>query len=354
MKQTALYDMHIKYNGQMVDFAGYNLPVTYTSLKEEHLAVRKAAGIFDVSHMAEIKLTGTDAINTVSLISTNAMAKLEPGKVRYTLMLNESGGVVDDMLVYNYGNDTYWLVVNAANHEKDFNWVKSNLVGNTVITDVSSEISQIALQGPKSNDILTPLAAALPAKYYTFLETTIQDMPCMISQTGYTGSFGYEIYFKNEYATRLWELLIEHGKPHNLALCGLGSRDTLRLEAAMPLYGHEMDDTSNPYEASLDFAIKTKKEFIGKTALLAKPVNRTRRGLKVTGKGIVRENTLLYAAPDSTTPIGTVTSGTFLPYMDGAYAMALIDKSTENTTLYAEVRGRRITCEFTELPFYKL
>lgn len=356
-KKTPLYDVHLEWGGKIVPFAGYLLPVQYQGIIEEHLAVREAAGLFDVSHMGELLFTGADALQTLNRLCSNEFSDMKEGRVRYSPMLNPQGGVIDDLLVYKMAQDRYLMVVNAANREKDVAWILGHLVGDTRAEDISDEMAQLALQGPASKAILTKLVPEerLPKGYYTFVDQVdVAGIPCLISRTGYTGSFGYELYCQAGKAPALWKALMEAGRDQGLVPCGLGARDTLRLEAAMPLYGHEMNDEVSPLETGLDFAVKMQKEdFIGKQALLdrGEPAV-TRVGLKVTGRGIIREDAPLFAGAAQ---VGRTTSGTHLPYLKAAYAMALVEKgsSVPGTVLEAEVRGRRIAAEVVELPFYK-
>lgn len=355
-QKTPLYDTHVALGGKMVPFASYLLPVQYSGIIEEHLAVRQAAGHFDVSHMGELSLKGKDAVKTLNELLSNDFSTLKDGRVRYSPMLNPEGGIMDDLLVYRLSEEHYWMVVNAANREKDANWVRTHLLGDTSMEDISDRISQIALQGPRSKEILEKLTRPeeLPTGYYTFREKVyVAGVSCLLSRTGYTGSFGYELYCSAENVQMLWTKLLEVGKEYGLIPCGLGARDTLRLEAGMPLYGHEMTEDITPFEAGLDFAVKMQKEtFIGKDALLKRgEPARVRVGLKVVGRGIIREEAPLFIEGKE---IGESTSGTHLPYLKGAYAMALIDKQYKEpgTHVTAEVRGRKIEAEVVPLPFY--
>jgi aminomethyltransferase len=356
-RKTPLYQTHVALGGKMVPFAGYLMPVQYSDIIAEHLAVREAVGLFDVSHMGEVLLTGSDALNTLNQLCSNDFTNMLDGRVRYSPMLNAQGGVIDDLLVYRLNETSYWMVVNASNREKDVNWMKEHLLGDTKLEDISDSIAQIALQGPKSKEMMALLAKAedIPQKYYTFVEKAeVAGVPCLLSRTGYTGSYGYELYCDAKDAEELWNKLLEAGKQFGILPCGLGARDTLRLEAAMPLYGHEMDDDVSPLETGLDFAVKMqKKDFIGKAAILKKGEPRiTRVGLKVTGRGIVREGCPVYMGERK---IGKTTSGTHLPYLKGAYAMALVHKtdSEPGNQVTVVVRGRTIEAEIVSLPFYK-
>ncbi len=357
-QKTPLYETHVKYGGKIVPFAGYLLPVQYgTGVIAEHMAVRTACGLFDVSHMGEILCTGRDAVKNLNHLLTNDYTTMYDGQARYSPMCNEKGGVVDDLIVYKVRDDHYFIVVNAANKDKDFQWMKQHAFGDAVFTDISSEVAQIALQGPKAETILRKLVSEedIPKKYYSaYFHKEIGGMDCIISKTGYTGEDGFEFYLAAEEAPKLWEILLETGKEDGLIPCGLGARDTLRLEAAMPLYGHEMNDEITPFETGLGSFVKMQKEtFIGKEALQERGTPAVKRvGMKVTGRGIIREHADLYAGEKK---IGVTTSGTHCPYLKMPVAMALldVDYAKEGTAVEAEVRGRRVAAEVTALPFYK-
>lgn len=357
-RKTPLYDVHVEEGGKIVPFAGYLLPVQYGSgVIKEHMAVREQAGLFDVSHMGEVLFTGPTALDTLNHLLTNDYSNMPINKVRYGVMCTADGGTIDDLVVYKFGEESYLVVVNAANREKDFAHMSQNLLPGTKAEDISDTVAQLALQGPKAPAILKKLLPEdqIPKGYYTALPNVeIQGMKCMISRTGYTGELGYEIYTSNEDAPKLWKVLREAGEEFGLIPCGLGARDTLRLEAAMPLYGHEMDETITPLEAGLDFGVKlNKEEFIGKDALVAAGApKRVRVGLEVVGRGIVREHQDVYLDQEK---IGQTTSGTHCPYLGKAIAMALLDAAhtAEGTELEVDVRGRRVAVKIVPLPFYK-
>lgn len=357
-RKTPLYEVHVAAGGKIVPFAGYLLPVQYrTGVIAEHMAVRTKAGLFDVSHMGEVLYTGKDALQNLNMLMTNDFTNMYDGQVRYSPMCNEEGGMIDDLIVYKYHAEKYMVVVNAANREKDVAWMQAHRFGAVEIADISDSLAQIALQGPLSEEIMARLAKddSIPKKYYSFVPVcSVGGIPCIVSQTGYTGEFGYELYVENARAIELWDLLLETGKEMGLIPCGLGARDTLRLEAAMPLYGHEMDDAVTPLETGLGFAVKLQKtDFIGKKAIEAKmPLTRKRVGLEVTGRGIVREHEKVFANGKE---IGHTTSGTHCPYLGKPFAMALLDAAyaAPGTVAQAEVRGKRIAVEVVELPFYK-
>ncbi|MCD8075026.1 MAG: glycine cleavage system aminomethyltransferase GcvT [Lachnospiraceae bacterium] len=355
-KTTPLYETHKNSGGRMVPFAGYLMPVQYeTGVIAEHMAVRKACGLFDVSHMGEITCIGPDALKLLNHLLTNDFTNMYDGQARYSVMCYEDGGCVDDLIVYKVRKEHYFIVVNAANKDKDFSWMKAHEEGDAVFTDISDTVAQIAVQGPKAKTVLGRLLPEehFPARYYSAnFDAVIGGMKCVISKSGYTGSDGYELYLAAEDAPTMWKLLLKTGKEDGVIPCGLGARDTLRLEAGMPLYGHEMDETITPLEAGLNFAVKMSKEdFIGKAALAQKELTRTRVGLKVTGRGIVREHMPVY---QGNVQVGITTSGTQAPYLGYPVAMALVDVAASHpgTKLTADVRGRSVEMEVIPLPFY--
>lgn len=356
-KKTPLYERHVACGGKIVPFAGYLLPVQYEDISKEHMAVRQNAGLFDVSHMGEVMFSGPDALASLNYLFTNDFTSMTDGRVRYSPLCNENGGIVDDMILYRFTQNHYMAVPNAANRQKAVDFITAHISGDVKVEDVSDSFAQLALQGPKSRNIMQKLAGAesVPEKYYTFVKNAqVAGVDCIVSRTGYTGEIGYELYCQPGDAESLWDALLEAGQDDGLIPCGLGARDTLRLEAAMPLYGHEMNDEISPLETALHFAVKmTKPDFVGKSAIEARGEPKIARvGLRVTGRGIVREDCPVYIDGEK---IGMTTSGTFLPYLNGAYAMALvaITHTTPGTIVEADVRGRRVTAEIVPLPFYQ-
>ncbi|NLN84034.1 MAG: glycine cleavage system aminomethyltransferase GcvT [Firmicutes bacterium] len=357
--KTPLYDHHVALGGKMVPFAGYSMPIQYsTGIIKEHMAVREAAGIFDVSHMGEAIFEGPDATANVCRFLSNNVTTLKVGEVRYSPILNHEGGFVDDCIIYRMANDRFMLVINASNHEKDMKWFRDNLFGDVELKDRSEDIGEVAIQGPKSTEILARLVSDedIPHGFFTFKEKVLlAGVEVLISHTGYTGETGYEIYSRREDIVKVWEALLEAGQDLGLIPAGLGARDTLRLEAGMVLYGQEINEEITPQEVGLGFFVKKNKAggFIGKEALdnLPRP-EKIRVGLKVTGRGIVRDNIKVFAGDKE---IGHTTSGTHSPYFGYGIAMARIDRkySKVGTELEAEVRGRRIPVEVVKLPFYK-
>lgn len=346
-KRTPLYDMHIKYGGKIVDFAGYDLPIQYSSIINEHLAVRKEAGLFDVSHMGEILLTGEGALSSLNYLLANDFSNMVTNQVRYSMMLYPNGTIVDDVLVYKM-EDSYLVVVNACNKDKDYQWINSNLQPKTTAVDMSEHFAQVALQGPLAESVMGELInlKLINTKNYTFSKDIMfNGAKCIISRTGYTGEKGFEIYSNINDAELVWESIMATGK---VKPCGLGARDTLRLEAAMPLYGHELSDTIMANETGLDFSIKMNKDFIGRNALLNTPPKYKRIGIIVQDRGIAREGNIVY---QDNSEIGYITSGTMSPLTNKAIAMArvLIDSECDNLTV--DVRGRRLKAQISNLPF---
>ncbi|EOI05111.1 glycine cleavage system T protein [Enterococcus moraviensis ATCC BAA-383] len=357
--KTPLYDAHLEAGGKMVSFAGYTLPVQYkgSGVIKEHLAVRNQVGLFDVSHMGEVVYEGKDALANLQYVLTNDFSNLEIGRVRYALMCNDNGGVIDDLLVYKCSDDKYLVVVNAANRAKDVSWMKQHLFGEVTFSDQSDQYVQLALQGPNAKEMIGQLIKEedIPKKYYSFTEhADVGGVSCILSRTGYTGEFGYELYCRPEDGVTLWHLLLETGKSLGIIPCGLGARDTLRLEAGMPLYGHEMNEEITPLETDLSFAVKMqKKDFIGKKAIIERGEPKiTRIGLQLTDRGIVREGADVYFNEKK---IGQTTSGTMCPYINKACAMALVEKESVviGSLIEVEVRGKKIAAEVVEIPFVK-
>jgi aminomethyltransferase len=305
--------------------------------------------------MGEFIISGADALSNLERILSNVFSNMETGRVRYTLMCNEEGGVVDDLVVCKMDEGRYMLVVNAANRDKDAAWIKARLSGADVsFQDASDSFAQIAFQGPASDSILASVSKTIPEKYYTLIEKgTVAGINCIVSRTGYTGEKGFELYCPPEKAENLWERLLVAGKDAGLVPCGLGARDTLRLEASMPLYGHELNEDITPFEAGLGFAVRMDKaDFTGKKALAGKETpRRIRTGLRVTGRGIIRENSQVFFEGK---PAGKTTSGTFCPWLKEAFAMALLDAAIAKpgTPVTVDVRGRLVEAETRALPFY--
>ena len=357
-KRTPLYDAHVRAGGKMVEFGGFEMPVQYrTGVIKEHMAVRTACGLFDVSHMGEVLLTGPDAVKNLNHLLTNDYTVMADGQARYSPMCNEQGGTVDDLIVYKIRDDHYFIVVNASNKDKDVAWIRGHVFGDVTVEDVSDAYGQIALQGPLAEKILGRLTEAenIPAENYTALwDRNVGGVNAVVSRTGYTGSDGFELYVAAGDTETLWEKLLEAGAEDGLIPCGLGARDTLRLEASMPLYGHELSDTISPLTAGLGMFVKMdKEEFIGKEALERQGTPASRRvGLKAIGRGILREHQDVYADGKR---IGVTTSGTHCPYIGAPLAMAILDVAYKapGTRVEVDVRGRMVEAEVVKMPFYR-
>jgi aminomethyltransferase len=352
-KKTPLYDLHVELKGNIVPFAGYLLPVNYPDgILFEHRLVRGKAGLFDVSHMGELILEGPDALANLQYLVTNDYRNLEIGSVRYGVLVKEDGTTVDDLLVYKMLEEKYFIVVNASNTDKDDAWIRSHLFGDVTLKNVSDGIGEIALQGPLAKEILSKICDDLPEKYYTFKDyVDVAGIQCMVSATGYTGEAGYEIYCKAKETDKLFRAVLEAGKDEGLQACGLGCRDTLRLEAAMPLYGHELSEEITPVESGLKSFVKLDKEkFIAQDAL-SHASKRRRIGLELVDRGIAREHTPVLVDGKE---VGFVTSGTMSPTLGKAIAMAIVDIDMIDAPVFQlDVRGRILTAKRTPLPFYK-
>ena len=358
MCETALHDWHAEHGARLVEFAGWQMPVQYTTIIEEHHAVRKAAGLFDIAHMGRLVFTGPDAGALLDRVLTNDVTKLAVGQIRYALVCNEQGGILDDVLVYRFSNH-YLLVVNASNREKIVAWIDQHRGGfNANVIDRTHDDFMLALQGPKSIDILNPLAEAdvSALKYYHGIETNVCDVAATVSRTGYTGEDGFEVIVPVEQAATVWRKIFDAGQPHGLLPTGLGCRDTLRMEAAMPLYGHEMDETVDPFTVGLGFGVKLKAgDFIGREALIAKKSEaplRKRVGLELQGKRIAREGAELFVGEKR---VGEVTSGTFSPTLERTIAMGYLspEHAELGSAVEVDIRGKRTPANVVEMPFYR-
>ncbi|HEV7519445.1 MAG TPA: glycine cleavage system aminomethyltransferase GcvT, partial [Thermoanaerobaculia bacterium] len=317
LKRTPLYECHREAGGKMVPFAGWEMPVQYSGVMEEHRAVRTAAGLFDVSHMGEIRVRGAGALGLLQRLTPNDIAKLAPGRAHYSGLLTERATYVDDLLIYRLGDEDFLVVVNASNADRDFAWIASRNENAAEVTNASDDYALLALQGPKALAILAPLASldVSTLRYYGFAQGEVAGVPALISRTGYTGEDGVELYLAPADAPAVWRRLLAAGAPHGLVPAGLGARDTLRLEAGMALYGHEIDDTTTPLEAGLAWVVKLGKgDFLGREVLAfqqAEGVKRKLVGFEVLGRGIGRQGHAVLDAAGN--PVGTVTSGTWSP-----------------------------------------
>lgn len=356
--RTPLFDWHVAHGGRMVEFGGWDMPVQYTGIIEEHQAVRHAAGLFDISHMGRLRFTGPDACRFLDYVLTNDVARLQPGQVRYSLVCNEQGGVLDDVLVYRL-DGAYWLVVNASNRLKIVDWLQRHRPAFDVqMEDLTAATGMIALQGPQAAAALDDEDARRlkSLKYYTAFAGTTLSSSSVLSRTGYTGEDGCELIVPAELLRPVWEQLLARGASSGLRPCGLGARDTLRLEAAMPLYGHELTENVDPFTAGLAFAVKLDKpDFLGRQALaaIAQRTDRSVRvGLKLGGRRIAREGCPVFAGSER---IGEVTSGGYSPTREQPIAMAYVapHAAAVGTNVEIEIRGKREAATVAALPFYK-
>lgn len=359
LKRTPLYEQHRQLGARLVEFGGWEMPVQYSGILDEHRAVRTQAGLFDVSHMGEFKVTGAGALAFLQHLVPNDVARLAINQALYTQLCQPDGGVVDDLLIYHLAETDYMLVVNAGNIDKDFAWVQQHSQGFEVsIVDQSGATGLIALQGPAALAILQPLTGVdLSAiAYYHCAPGLVNATSCLISRTGYTGEDGFELYCSAEDAVELWTGLLAAGQAHGLLPAGLGARDTLRLEAAYCLYGHELDEATNPLEATLGWTVRLAKgDFIGHDALAkvkAEGLKRKLVGVEMVERGVCRGG---YAIYDGDTQIGTLTSGAPSPTLNKNIGMGYVETAhaVPGKTVQIDIRGRRTAAQVVALPFYK-
>lgn len=358
MQVTAFNRIHKQLGAKMVEFAGFEMPIEYSGIKDEHMTVRESVGVFDVSHMGEFWVKGPNALELVQRVTTNDVAKLDLGQAQYSCFPNGKGGIVDDLLVYHYGYEKYLLVVNAANIDKDWNWVVSQNTGGAILENASPAISQLAIQGPKACATLQKLTNInlSEIKYYTFITGAIGGVgDVIISATGYTGSGGFELYFGNEFAEQMWNAIFEAGAEFGIKPIGLAARDTLRLEMGYCLYGNDIDDSTSPIEAGLGWIVKFNgHHFIDKDFLFMQSregVERKLRGFEMIDRGIPRHD---YELTDKDgNVIGRVTSGTMSPVLNKGIGMAYVHKaySAIGTEVYLNVRGKALKAKIVKMPF---
>ena len=357
MKKTKFYDIHVKNGAKIVEFAGYQMPIQYSSIIAEHKTVRTSVGVFDVSHMGEVFIRGDEALDFVQEITINDASKLNDGRVQYSAMCYEDGGIVDDLLVYRISKNKFMLVINGANIEKDVNWMKGNNKFDVEVDDQSDNYSLLAIQGPDSRKTLQKICDTnLDIEYYHFFDAKVAGVEMIVSRTGYTGELGYEIYFKGDekIAGDVWNKLFDAGKEFNIKPIGLAARDSLRLEMGFCLYGNDIDKTTNPLEAGLGWITKLKKEsFIGKEALLKVKENGLKRKLvpiSTSEKVFPRHG---YGLSVSGKKIGTVTSGTVSPVLDKAISLGYVDAeyAFEGASVNFMIRGKEVPANVVTLPF---
>jgi aminomethyltransferase len=359
MKEIALTNKHISLGAKMVPFAGYNMPVQYEGINAEHATVRQGVGVFDVSHMGEFILKGENALDLIQRVSSNDASKLYDGKIQYSCLPNETGGIVDDLLIYRIDEKTYMLVVNASNIEKDWNWIQQYNTNGVEMHNISDKTSLLAVQGPKAAEALQSLTSVDlgSMEYYTFNKGQFAGVDnVIISATGYTGAGGFEIYFDNEHADQIWDAIFEAGKSHNIKPIGLGARDTLRLEMGFCLYGNDIDDTTSPIEAGLGWITKFSKTFTNSESLLAQKeagVKKKLVGFEMIDRGIPRHDYEIVDADGNV--IGKVTSGTQSPSLQKAIGMGYVAKefAKEGSDIYINIRNNKIKAKVVKFPFYK-
>ncbi|HVU16962.1 MAG TPA: glycine cleavage system aminomethyltransferase GcvT [Candidatus Didemnitutus sp.] len=359
LQTTPLNAFHRRHGGRMVDFAGWDMPVQYRSILEEHKVVRTKAGMFDVSHMGEADVKGPEALKFLQHLVTNDCSKLFPGRILYTVMCYADGGVVDDLLVYMRGADDYFLCINAGNIAKDIAWMQEQAKGfNCTVTNRSADYGQLAIQGPQAVTIVQPLTKTDLAgiKYYHFSDGAVADVKCLISRTGYTGEDGVELYCAAADTEKLAEAILSAGAATGLELAGLGARDSLRLEAGFPLYGHEITDQISPISAGLGWVVKFDKgPFVGSEPLKAEKSAGPKRKIvffKTGDRRIVRAGSPVIS--DSGTVVGSVVSGTLSPMLNEAIGSALVDAAAMAGPLAVEIRGAKINLSLVKPPFVPL
>jgi aminomethyltransferase len=359
MKNTALSDKHVQLGARMVPFAGYNMPVQYAGINVEHETVRKGVGVFDVSHMGEFILKGAKALDLIQRVTSNDASKLYDGKVQYSCLPNEDGGIVDDLLVYRIDEKTYMLVVNASNIEKDWNWISKFNTEGVEMKDISDRTALLAVQGPKAADTLQSLTDINlgSMEYYTFKKGTFAGIDnVLLSATGYTGAGGFEIYVDNKDAEKLWNAVFEAGAAFGIKPIGLGARDTLRLEMGFCLYGNDIDDVTSPLEAGLGWVTKFSKNFTNSDALLRQKQEGTKRklvGFEMIDRGIPRHDYEIVDADGNV--IGKVTSGTQSPSLQKAIGMGYVKNefAKEGTEIFIDIRDNKVKAKVVKPPFYK-
>jgi aminomethyltransferase len=355
-KNTPLFDRHIELGGNMVSFGGYLLPTHYSGINLEHLGVRSKAGLFDVSHMGEFIISGSDAESFLQKVTVNDVASLSVGQAQYSAMCYANGGMIDDILVYKKKNE-FMLVVNAANNEKDLDWLKSHAKGDIRIENMSDDISLVAIQGPRSRNILQTLTDSnlTNIEFYHFVEGRLNGKKAIISRTGYTGELGFEIYAKSDDIGEIWDAIMKAGQDKGLEPAGLGCRDTLRMEMKLALYGNDIDDTTNPIEAGLGWITRLgKTDFMGKKALLEAKANVTRRlvCLEMTERAIPRQGYTILMNDQS---VGIITSGTMSPSLETGIGIGYVNRPFDKsgTELLVDIRGRMKSAVVVKPPFYK-
>jgi aminomethyltransferase len=358
LKATPLNAVHRRLGARMVDFGGWDMPVQYSGILEEHHAVRRSVGVFDVSHMGEVEIRGPEALALVEYVTCNNASRLKPGQIQYSGLLYESGGFVDDILVHNVGNGQYFLCVNASNQQKDYEHIRDANRWNAVVEFASERYAQIAVQGPRALETLQKLSSIqlTSIRRYNFRDGEVAGMPARVARTGYTGEDGFEIYITPEAAPAIWDGIFDAGQEFGVKPCGLGARNTLRLEAAMALYGHEIDASTTPLEAGLDWIVDMdKRDFAGRAALERQRTEGVRRrliGFEMRGRGIARDGHEVFVEGRSA---GRVTSGGPSPTLNKNIGLCYlpVELAVTGRPIQVLIRGQAIEAETVETPFYK-
>jgi aminomethyltransferase len=356
LRRTPLFDVHRELGAKLIDFGGWEMPVQYEGILQEHRAVRERVGIFDVSHMGELEVRGLGSLALLQGLTPNDVARLADGRIHYSAFLTERGTFVDDLLVYRRSVDSYLLVVNASNAAKDFAWARARASGDAAVEDRSDDYALIAVQGPAAARLMAGLCEPDPSDlpYYGFRDASVLGVPALVSRTGYTGEDGFEIYLRPEASPAVFRGLLEAGRPEGIAPCGLGARDTLRLEAKMALYGNDIDDTVTPWEADLGWIVRMNKgDFLGRDALArqkAEGVPRRLLGFEMVDRGIARHG---HPARTAQGP-GLVTSGTHSPTLSRPIGLALLPSAVAiGDAFEVDIRGRAAAARVVETPFYR-
>ncbi len=360
LKRTPLFSAHQRAGGKLIEFGGWEMPVQYTGVIPEHNGVRQAGGLFDVSHMGELWVAGPEAEALIDYLTCNDVKALFDGRAQYSALINEKGGIVDDIIIYRFGRERFFICVNASNTDKDFAWITSKNKFNAEVRNASAEYGQVAIQGSKGVELFKTLKTDFdPAmiQYFHFKEGNVEGVPAIVARTGYTGEDGFELFVPIAQTVKIWDLLVEKGKQFGIAPAGLGARDSLRLEACLPLHGHELGDDITAIESGLGWVVKPQKgDFIGKPILERQKREgspKTLVGFFVDDPGIARGDDKIFAPGGA--EIGIVTSGTKTPTVNKALGLALIDSAHKavDTKLEIEVRGRRLKAHVAKVPFYK-
>ncbi|MCM8787887.1 MAG: glycine cleavage system aminomethyltransferase GcvT [Candidatus Omnitrophica bacterium] len=352
--KTSLYNKHIENKAKIIDFAGWALPLEYDSSLREAKSTRLSCGLFDASHMGEIRIIGEGAFRFLQRLTSNDISLTKKGQLQYNLFINNEGGIIDDFMLYNFG-ESFLCVVNASNIQKDYKWLSSNSIKNVEIIDESLDTSLLSLQGPKAFLVLGEIFGKQIQEltYMHFVETFFENKKIIISRSGYTGEDGFELYCRWEDAINLWDLILEKGKKYNLKLCGLGARDILRIEAGYPLYGHEISDKIDPFSASLEWVVKLDKDFIGKEKLLEikEKIKYKRVGFLMEEPGLARQD---YKIFNSQKMIGWVSSGTYSPNLDKFIGMAFVEKEIElDSKVEIKIRDKFYKAKIVSFSFIK-